>query len=732
MTARGGPTVTRTARHAIVAATLLLALHTFAPPQRPAPSTASSLSSTAAAQALSSGAPEFVAEYGGQLWSLATDDRHLYATLHSRLLVFDPDDLEDAAPLAVSAPSGAAVTQLAAREGMVAGVGAELIIWDATDLGQLRERNRLSLRQATVEELLWVGHELWLLLQDGSIRRIDLARPEQPKSAGTWLPPRLVDTFIPRAGAMISLGDAAVVLLEYFAEETGPDTFELIVLQPDADGAIQELGFRTLPAPGTNVAHHGDRLIVTTRDLRLMGLDLGPDLHPTEPEDMARAPKAVAEGAQRLVYDGTRLWALQADGLLAEGRPEGGDWLWKEHFLVITHIAPAAKTARSQASLAILGDAAPALMDADGSLVSARARQVQSWDRVIPGKEGSWLIGYDTWGYVKFGHQGWEAVAPPPGFDGDRTPALDDGADMLFGIDQERIFQWRLEAGRVVPVGFGLAAAAGLHPYGLLAADPGRLLIAAIPLDEVQDPSQAGAWLLELTPDGELLRSVPVPLEGGMGWPVLSQSAVWDSSSTVLHAYDLRGPGPPEAVPDGISFAPGGISSLAARQAIVAVGTGLGLSFIDGRHPERQRIVGTLDMPEPFIFSLAVAPPYVWSTSSNFSNTTLLSLVDAGVLDHPTEIGQRSVSLYSHELRARGPHAWLLDNGVVQLFRAPRRPATPTAPPTGSASGTPGGPGTPGTPASPTWSPVPTTSSPTPNVMPPGRAWLPRTLVGRP
>jgi hypothetical protein len=654
------------------------------------------------------------------------------------LLVFDPDDLDDAAPLAVSAPSGAAVTQLAAREGMVAGVGAELIIWDATDLGQLRERNRLSLQQATVEDLMWVGHELWLLLQDGSIRRIDLARPEQPKSAGTWLPPRLVDSFTPRASAIISLGDAAVVLLEYFAESTGPDTFELIVLQPDVAGAVQELGFRTLPAPGTNVAHHGDRLIVTTRDLRLMGLDLDPDLHPTEPEDLARAPKAIAEGAQRLVYDGTRLWALQADGLLSEGRVEGGDWIWKEHFLVITHIAPAARTSRSQASLAILGDAAPALMDADGTIVSAQARQIQSWDRVIPGKEGSWLIGYDTWGYAAFGRRDWEEVVPPPGFDGDRSPALDDGADMVFSIDRERIFQWRLGAGRVVPIGSGLAEAAGLHPYGLLAADPGRLLISAIPLDDVQDPSQAGVWLLEHGPDGTLLRSAPVPIEGEHHGLALSQSALWHSSSAVLRAFDLRGPGPPEEVPGGISFAPGGISSLAARQAIVAIGTGLGLSFIDGRYPERQRIVGSLDMPEPFIFSLAVAPPYVWSTSSNFTNSTILSLVDAGVLDHPTEIGQRPVSLYSHELRARGPHAWLLDNGVVQLFRAPPGTATPTA-------------RTPGTPASPTPAPPPTSSptvpsptvqspapssppppSPTPDVQRPTRVWLPSTLVGRP
>jgi hypothetical protein len=158
----------------------------------------------------------------------------------------------------------------------------------------------------------------------------------------------------------------------------------------------------------------------------------------------------------------------------------------------------------------------------------------------------------------------------------------------------------------------------------------------------------------------------------------------------------------------------------------VAVGTGFGLHIVDGIRPEQQHIAGALDMVSPWIFSLAVAPPLVWAIANNFgTGTAHLSIVDAGVLDHPTELGQRPIDPHGHELRARGTHAWLTADGVAQVYRAPDRtvgPATPTP------AGTPITPTATPSPASSQTPPVATpTDAPTPA---PGNVWLPVVVAG--
>ena len=100
------------------------------------------------------------AEHGGWLYALAVDERHAYASLHSRLLAFDAAT-PGAPPVALSAPTGPPVLALAVRDGLVAGVGEDLLLWREPDAGSLALLGRLKL-PIGVEDVILVGEEAWL------------------------------------------------------------------------------------------------------------------------------------------------------------------------------------------------------------------------------------------------------------------------------------------------------------------------------------------------------------------------------------------------------------------------------------------------------------------------------------------------------------------------------------------------------------------------------------------
>ena len=659
------------------------------------------------------GAPELVAEYGGQPYGLAVDARHVYVTLHSRLVVYARDRLPGAAPLAISLPSGPAVEHLTARDGIVVGAGRELIVWDARDPADPFELARLPLRQPAAG-LVWVADEVWVHQEDGGLWRVDLGRPDQPVSAGIWRPELPAVSARGSVVDVVSLGRSAVLLASHEDTRAQQSHHGLLLVEPGQGRTMAILADIALSTAGTLAAVHGDALVIATHDGRFRRLDLSQVRHQGDLVDWGRAPKQVWERGLELAFDGARLWALVPGGEILVGLREGDAWQWEAHRVGASRMAPLEGGGAAEMRMALLGSIGPVILEADGKVHEPAPLSIGHWDVALPGREGTWLVGWRRAAYASLDEDRPRPIPTLPGFDGDRHPPLDDGQDQLFAIQGEALTQWRLEPGGAVSAVAGdLAAQAGIVPVELFAADPGRLLVGARrdgsgPVDGAGEP-----WLLLHDDRGHLTSAHRVPLEGEWGWAALSSSALWTWSGPVVRAVDLRGPDAPAPVTGSLDFSPGSISDLEARQGIVAIGNLLGLSLVDGAQPAPPRIAGMLDMAAPLVANVAVAPPFVWAISTDLRSLGYLSVVDASVLAHPDETGRVAVKPGAWGLRARGRHAWLMHDGVVQVFLAPgTMPQATRGPP---ATATPALTPTPGT------SPAPAERT--------QRAWLPRVLV---
>ena len=334
-------------------------------------------------------APTLVAELGGRLHGLATDERYVYLSHHSRLLVLDPTLPPDAAPIGRSAPTGPSIGHLAARDGIVVGAGLELVVWDARDPRDIALIARVPLED-NVKALAWVGDEAWILDGSRGLTRFDLRDPARPRSLGRWRPPQFPDSAPARVLAMASLGDSALLSVWWDSMGIISDTLEVARYGPSAAAAPVALGSFSVPDRVLDLAIHGDSVLALGRGRQLWTTLLSPS-GAWSPLASVGALGPIG-GHQDLVFDGERVWHLDQAGRLVRRMSQGEAW---------EEVLPAAPEPSRLHRIAALpgegrrllglGDTRPAWLSALGARPGP-ALGARIWLDLLPTREGAWLI----------------------------------------------------------------------------------------------------------------------------------------------------------------------------------------------------------------------------------------------------------------------------------------------------------------------------------------------------
>ena len=155
-----------------------------------------------------------VTEIGGRVRAAAAEGNRAYVAVHSRVVVYSSSAADPSTPLGVSPPTGGRIYSIAVRNDVVAVVGMDLVILDATDPSQVEIVSRLPLAEPGLRAA-WIGSELWIAQGSAGLQRIELTGDLQPRSRGHWRPEWDLSASLPSVGAVVAMdGERAAVLLQ--------------------------------------------------------------------------------------------------------------------------------------------------------------------------------------------------------------------------------------------------------------------------------------------------------------------------------------------------------------------------------------------------------------------------------------------------------------------------------------------------------------------------------------
>jgi hypothetical protein len=637
------------------------------------------------------------AEIGGRLGALATDGRLAYAAQHSRVVVIDPSVAAGGQAPSVSAPLGAPITALAAREGWLLAIadGLHVFALEADGLRPPLPVAHIPLRR-TARSVTWMGDQAWLPSGD-VLQRVDLRDPTRPVVLPTWRPEPPTDqhgghsmrAFAPFAGG-------GLMLLSWNALDPNSQMIgELMWLRRGPNGELvvgaRDVLSRCCPdlvavaptsadgAPGSGAAATDPRAVVVDTRSDAWWVELDRETDPATPHLVATPLELEGErpSASAIAWTDQGLWWAHRNTLrffdLAD--PQA--------------VHPALRlrmsTALAGPRLAVIGErllvaSETVLWWADAAPRLLAGPSVDTWPAVelALGDEAVWLRGPD--GTLRWTLRANPELAHEP--TGDVPEPVTDlvaDADRLYVIVERTIRLLRHAAagrlddrGVVVPFNPEYANYDSNLPRLWDAA--GDLLAANV--DDDRDR------VLRVDPETAAGTTIygyhgPGPTAAVLDGERLYQlCATRDGPGCQLSTHVLADrSGGTNPAPLSLPAAPPPAATIGHSGDLVALGLGPDVVFtrIPAVPAAPPTSLGQLDLPGAVLeIALDDGPEgpgtAAWVLSEGGRHLSWIDLADPLV---PRELARTSVAPDAGSLHARDGRAWLVSNGVLQAYDMP-------------------------------------------------------------